>query len=105
MEHLTKTPGLILQTPLSSRFGSVVAHPDLDEDRTSQVPVWVIAKTIKMVIIAPQSQPVLVIMSKRNALAIKSRSSYLIQQTFRQKWFNSRSWLSNKNKGYKTYGP
>ena len=50
-------------------------------------------------------QPVLVIMSlsKENALAIKRRSLYLIQWTSRKRWYNSKSWLSDKIKGYKNY--
>ena len=60
----------------------------------SRVWVRVIPKTLKMVLTAPQ--PVLVIMSliEGNALAIKRR---------RQRWYNSKSWLSYKMKGYKTY--
>ena len=53
-------------------------------------------KDFKMELTTPQ--PVLVIMSlsKRNASAIKRRSSYLIQWTSRQRWYNSKSWLSFK---------
>ena len=61
--------------------------------------------TKDFVLTAPQ--PVLVIMSltKGNALALKRCSSYLIQWTSRQRWYNSKSWLSDEIKGYKTYGP
>jgi hypothetical protein len=64
----------------------------------SQVRVQVISLTLKMVLTAPQ--PVLVIMSlsKGNALAIKRRSSFLIQWTSRQRWYNSKGWLSDKIK-------
>ena len=88
-----------------SRFGSLVAHPDLDDMGRSQVRVRVIPKTLIMVLSAPQ--PVLVIMSlsKGNALALKMRSSYLTQWIYRQSWYNSKSWLSDKMKRYKNYGP
>ena len=54
---------------LPSRFGSVVAHPDLDWEVLASSPGK--TKILKMVIIAPQ--PVMVIMSfgKGNVLAIK----------------------------------
>ena len=70
----------------------------------SQIQVLVIPKILKMVLTA--SYPVLVIMnfSKGNALAIKGRSSYLIQWTSRQRWYKSKSWLSDKIKGCKTFG-
>ena len=55
---------------------------------------------LKIVLTAPQ--PVLVIMSssKGNALAIKRRSSYLIPWNSRKRWYNSKSRLSDKIKGY-----
>ena len=54
-----------------SRFGSVVAHPDLDGEVAGSSPGH--TKDFKMVLTAPQ--PVLVIMSlsKGNASAIKRR--------------------------------
>ena len=48
-----------------------------------------------MVLTAPQ--PVLVIMSLSKGNALKRRSSYLIQWTSRQRWYNSKSWLSDKS--------
>ena len=44
-------------------------------------------------------------LSKVNALAIKGRRSNLIQWTKRQRWYKSKSWLSDKIKGFQTYGP
>ena len=63
----------------------------------SRVRVWVI-KALKIVLTASNMN-----LSKGNALAIKSL--YLIQWTSRQGWYNSKSWLSHKRKGCKTYGP
>ena len=86
-----------------SRFGSVVAHLDLDGEVLGSSLSH--TKDLKMVLSTPQ--PVLVIMSlsKGNAFTIKRRSSYLIQWTSRQRCYNSKSCLSDKIKGYKTYGP
>ena len=52
------------------------------------------------IVVLTAPQPVLVIMSLRkgNVLAIKRRSSYLIQWTSKQRWYYSKSWLSYKIK-------
>ena len=42
-------------------------------------------------------------LSNTNALAIKRRSSELIQRTSRKMRYKSKSWLSDKIKEYKTY--
>ena len=38
-------------------------------------------------------------LSKGNAMAIKMRSSYLVKWTSKQRWCNSKSWLSDKIRG------
>ena len=71
----------------------------------SRVRVGVIQNIFKMVLTAPQSVLVIISLSKENALSIKRRSSYLIQWTSRQRWYNSKSWLSDKIKVHKIYEP
>ena len=73
-----------------SRFGSVEAHPDLD----GEVSGLNMGHTKDFTRVHTDPQPVLVIMSwsKGNALAIKRRSSYLIQWTSRQRRYNSKNW-------------
>ena len=44
-------------------------------------------------------------LSKANALAIKRRSSDQPQRTSIKRRYNSKSWLSDKIKEYKTYEP
>ena len=79
--------GLLFLLILNSRFGSVVAHPDLDGEvsglSTSHT------KDFKV---------------GTYCLSLKRCSSYFIQWTSRQRWYNSKSWLSDKITGYKTYG-
>ena len=57
----------------------------------SRVRVQFIPMTLKMVLTAPQPEMVMMSLSIGNALAIKRRSSYLIQWSFRQRWYNSKS--------------
>ena len=64
----------------------------------SRVRVRVIPKFLEMVLTAPQPVLVILSLSKGNAL-------YLIQWTSRQRWYNSKTWMSDKIKGHKTYGP
>ena len=55
----------------------------------SRVRVRVITKTLKMVLTgAPQPVVVKMSFSKGNALAVKRHSSYLIQWSSRQRWYN-----------------
>ena len=69
----------------SSRFGSVVAHPDLDGEGSGSSPGH--TKKFKMILTAPQPVLVLMILSKGNALAIDRRSLYPIHWTSRQRWY------------------
>ena len=101
-ESLSTMFTLVIRLSLKSSFSTAI-FLDLDGEVSGSSPGH--TKDLKMVLTA--LQPVLVIMSLSivNALAIKRRSSYLIQWTSRQRWFNSKRWLSDKIKGYKTYGP
>ena len=86
----------------SSRFGSVVAHPDLDGEFSFSNPGQTNKYSTKS---SSSPQPVLVIMSLStgNALAINRRHPYLMQWTYREKGHNEKSLLSNNIKGFKTY--
>ena len=83
---------VVLLVKRPRRFGSVVAHRDLDREVFSSSHVWVTPKTSKMVLTG--HQPVLVIMSlsKGNTLTIKRRSLNFIQWTSRQRWYDLKSW-------------
>ena len=82
---------------------SAVAHMDLDGEVSGSSPGH--NNDFKMVLTSPQTELVIMSLTKGNALAIKKRSSYLIQWISRQRCYNLKSWLSNKIKVYKTYGP
>jgi hypothetical protein len=72
---------LVFKAP--SRFCSVVAHPDLDWKVSGSNPGH--TKDFKNGTSCSSASAVIMSLSKGNALAMKRRSSYLIQLTFRQK--------------------
>ena len=87
-----------------SRFGSVVAHPDLNGEVSGSSPGHTKDfrnGTYCSSTFAGNNE----LEYKGNASAIKRHSSYLIQWTSRQRCYNLKSWLSDNIKGYKTYGP
>ena len=95
---LTRVTAILLAINKICRFSLVVAHLDLHGKFFDLS----LGHTIDFKNGTTAPQPVLVIisLSKGNQLAKHRCNSYLIQQTFRQSWYNSKSWLSEKIKGY-----